>query len=53
MVAIGDLLVCAENSYAPEPETGRHDGGTGLVLRATKNGIEVVPPIEHGICFFG
>ncbi len=53
MVAIGDLLVCAENSYAPEPETGRHDGGTGLVLRAGKSGIEVVPPIEHGICFFG
>jgi len=53
MVALGDLLVCAENSYAPEPETGRHDGGTGLVLRAAKNGIEVVPPIEHGICFFG
>ncbi|HEU4420119.1 MAG TPA: FG-GAP-like repeat-containing protein, partial [Planctomycetota bacterium] len=53
MVAIGERLVCAENSYAPEPETGRHDGGTGLVLRATKNGIEVVPPSEHGICFFG
>jgi hypothetical protein len=53
MVAIGQLLVCAENSYAAEPETGRHDGGTGLVLRATKDGIEVVPPSEHGICFFG
>ncbi len=53
MVALGDLLVCAENSYAPEPETGRHDGGTGLVLRARDGALEVVPPSEHGICFFG
>jgi hypothetical protein len=50
MVAIGDFLVCAENSFAPEPETGRHDGGTGLVLRAGANGIEVVPTVEHGLC---
>ncbi|MCA8950688.1 MAG: VCBS repeat-containing protein, partial [Planctomycetes bacterium] len=53
MVALGDLLVCAENSYAPEPETGRHDGGTGLVLRAVNGRLEVVPVREHGICFFG
>ena len=53
MVALGDLLVCAENSYAGEPETGRHDGGTGLVLRGRGKGIEVVPPSVHGICFFG
>ena len=53
MVAIGDLLVCAQNSFAPEPETGRHDGGTGLVLRAAANGFVVVPPHEHGLCAFG
>jgi hypothetical protein len=53
MVVMDDLLVCAQNSYAPEPETGRHDGGTGLVLRATGRGIEVVPPTAHGICGFG
>jgi hypothetical protein len=53
MLAMDDLLVCAQNSYAPEPETGRHDGGTGLVLRSTKNGIDVVPPSAHGICDFG
>jgi hypothetical protein len=53
MVAIGDLLFGAQNSFAPEPETGRHDGGTGLVLRATANGLEVVPPREHGIAELG
>jgi enediyne biosynthesis protein E4 len=57
MVALDDRLVCAQNSYAPEPETGRHDGGTGLVLISTvidgKNTLEVVSPTEHGICFFG
>ncbi|MBM4060726.1 MAG: RNA-binding protein [Planctomycetes bacterium] len=53
MVALGDLLVCAQNSYAPEPETGRNDGGTGLVLRAGDGGLAVVPPHEHGICWFG
>ena len=42
--AFGDLLVAAENSFAPEPETGRHDGGTGLVLRGGPRGIAVVPP---------
>jgi len=53
MIAIDDLLVCAQNSHAPEPETGHHDGGTGLVLRATAKGLEVVPPHVHGICFHG
>ncbi len=53
MVALDDLLVCAQNSYAPEPETGRHDGGTGLVLRAGKDGLTVVAPQEHGLCDFG
>lgn len=53
MVALGDLLVCAQNSYAPEPETGRNDGGTGLVLRGSPKGLEVLPPHEHGIVAFG
>jgi hypothetical protein len=53
MVALGDLLVAAQNSYAPEPETGRHDGGTGLVLRGTAAGIDVLPADRHGIVEFG
>ncbi|MBL8751916.1 MAG: VCBS repeat-containing protein, partial [Planctomycetes bacterium] len=53
MQALGDLLVAATNSYAPEPETGRHDGGTMLVLRASPQGLAVVPPGEHGLCEFG
>ncbi len=53
MVAADNLLVCAQNSYAPEPETGRHDGGTGLVLCGTAAGIGVVPHHEHGFCTFG
>ena len=53
MVAIGDLLIGAQNSHAPEPETGRLDGGTGLVLRAGQNGLVVVPPYEHGLVAFG
>ncbi|MBL8728084.1 MAG: VCBS repeat-containing protein [Planctomycetes bacterium] len=53
MVALGDLLVCAQNSFTPEPETGRHDGGTGLVIRGTAAGLEVVPPGAHGIGAFG
>ncbi|MCU0867391.1 MAG: VCBS repeat-containing protein [Planctomycetes bacterium] len=53
MVALGDLLVCAQNSFAPEPETGRADGGTGLVLRAASGELQVVPAIEHGLAEFG
>lgn len=53
MVAIGDLVVCAQNNFSPEPETGRHDGGTGLVLRRGAKGLAVVPPHTHGITFFG
>ena len=30
-------LVIAQNSYSPEPETGRLDGGLGLVLRGRGN----------------
>ncbi|MCB9878496.1 MAG: VCBS repeat-containing protein [Planctomycetes bacterium] len=53
MVVVDDLLVCAENSFAPEPETGHADGGTGLVLRRGGDGLEVVPTAEHGICAGG
>jgi len=52
-VVVGDLVVLAQNSYAPEPETGRHDGGTGLVLRCVAGALEVVPPFEHGMVDFG
>ncbi|MCC7396247.1 MAG: VCBS repeat-containing protein [Planctomycetes bacterium] len=53
MVVLDDLVVCAQNSFAPEPETGHHDGGTGLVLQAGANGLVVLPPDQHGICFHG
>jgi hypothetical protein len=48
MAACGDWLLAAENSFAPEPETGRHDGGTGLLLAANPQGPVVVPPLRHG-----
>jgi enediyne biosynthesis protein E4 len=53
MVALDDVLVGAQNSFTPEPETGRHDGGTGLVLRAVGDQIEVVPAAEHAIAVLG
>jgi hypothetical protein len=43
----------AENSYAPEPETGRLDGGTVLVLRDAAGTLTVVPPTEHGLALLG
>ncbi|MGC6487119.1 MAG: VCBS repeat-containing protein [Planctomycetota bacterium] len=49
MVTRGDLLICAQNDFSPEPETGRHDGGAGLVLRIVEGRLEVVPPRAHGI----
>ncbi|MEC9046614.1 MAG: VCBS repeat-containing protein [Planctomycetota bacterium] len=49
MVQRGDLLVCAQNDFTPEPETGRHDGGAGLVLRIADGQLRVTPPSEHGI----
>lgn len=53
MAACGDWLVAAENSFAPEPETGRHDGGTGLVLAAHRDGPVVLPPQGHGMVDLG
>ncbi|MBK8098028.1 MAG: VCBS repeat-containing protein [Planctomycetes bacterium] len=49
----GNLLVAAQNSFSPEPETGHHDGGTGLVLRAVGGNLVVVPPDEHGLVLGG
>ncbi|MFK7741031.1 MAG: FG-GAP repeat domain-containing protein, partial [Planctomycetota bacterium] len=52
-VQVDDLVVCAQNHFAPEPETGRHDGGTGLVLQVGGEAVRVLPPSEHGIGAFG
>jgi len=52
-VVVDDLIVCAQNNFSPEPETGRHDGGTGLVLRRGPEGLEALHPHTHGITFFG
>jgi hypothetical protein len=43
-------LVLAQNSFSPEPETGRFDGGLGALLRG-KGGrqFEAVPPTKSGI----
>ncbi|MEQ1634850.1 MAG: FG-GAP-like repeat-containing protein, partial [Planctomycetota bacterium] len=42
-------LVLAHNSYSPEPETGRFDGGLGLVLRGVGGlSFEAVPPLASG-----
>lgn len=53
MVAAGNELIAAENSFAPEPETGRLDGGTLLVLRDVAGALAVVPPAEHGLVQLG
>ncbi|MCA8963407.1 MAG: VCBS repeat-containing protein, partial [Planctomycetes bacterium] len=47
----GDLdLVLAQNTWSPEPETGRTDGGVGLLLE-NRGGLqfEPVPPLSSGI----
>ncbi len=53
MVVLGDLVICADNCSSPEPETGNHDGSTGLVLRVANGNLEVVPTSEHGIAMLG
>lgn len=53
MVVSGGYLVCAQNDFCPEPETGRLDGGTGLVLRFVDGALQVLPTREHGISMFG
>jgi hypothetical protein len=43
-------LVLAQNSWSPEPETGRMDGGLGLVLRGLGGcAFEPVPALESGV----
>lgn len=49
MVQLGELVVCAQNDFSPEPETGRHDGGAGLVLRSVSGQLEVVSARAHGV----
>jgi hypothetical protein len=56
-IAIGDLdgdgnqdLVLAQNSFAPEPETGRFDGGLGAFVRGLGGlRFDAVPPAASGI----
>jgi hypothetical protein len=43
-------LVLAQNSYSPEPETGRLDGGLGLVLRGRGDcTMEPIGALESGL----
>jgi hypothetical protein len=53
MVLQNELLICAQNNFSPEPETGRHDGGTGLVLKLAEGKLTVLHPHTHGINQFG
>jgi len=53
MVLLDDWIICAQNNHSPEPETGRHDGGTGLVLARGPAGLRTLPAREHGIVLFG
>ena len=44
-----DLFV-AQNSFSPEPETGRFDGGLGLVLQGRGDcTFAVLEPLESGV----
>ena len=47
-------LALAQNSFSPEPETGRFDGGLGLLLRG-RGGLafEPVDPLEGGLALGG
>jgi len=53
MAFVDGVLVCAQNDFSPEPETGRHDGGVGLVLEPVDGQLRVLPVHEHGISAFG
>ena len=56
-IAIGDVdadghldVFVAQNDHAPQRETGRHDGGVGLLLRGDAAGrFTPVPPRDSGI----
>ncbi|MGE3171933.1 MAG: FG-GAP-like repeat-containing protein [Planctomycetota bacterium] len=47
-------LALAQNSFAPEPETGRFDGGLGLLLRGAGDlRYEALEPLASGFAFGG
>lgn len=47
-------LVFAQNTFSPEPETGRHDGGLGAVLRGRGDGaFEPVLSADSGLLLRG
>lgn len=47
-------LVIAQNDFSPEPETGRMDGGLGLLLEGGANGVfRPVWPKESGLALKG
>ena len=55
-MAVGDWdgdgyldLVLAQNSFAPEPETGRIDGGLSVLLRFGPDGFTAVPAAASGL----
>ena len=47
-------VVMAQNDFSPQPETGRMDGGMGLLLRGNSKGpIDAVWPMRSGISVEG
>jgi hypothetical protein len=47
-------LLCAGNNFGPEPNTGRFDGGLGLLLRGDgRGGWTPVPTCDSGISITG
>jgi hypothetical protein len=45
----GPDLLLAQNFFGPQPETGRMDGGVGLLLTGAEHGFEPVWPNRSGI----
>jgi len=47
-------LLCVGNNFGPEPNTGRFDGGLGVLLKGDgRGGFTPVPPHESGILVSG
>lgn len=47
-------LVCVGNNFGPEPNTGRFDGGVGVVLRGDgRGGFMPLPPLQSGLVVTG
>ena len=44
-----DDVIAGTNFFSPEPETGRFDGGFGLLLRGDGRGLEPVEPLRAGL----